>query len=184
MIVVRLIKVIFLVFSTIGWRKLRWSLRRGVFSILSFFNNLDAVALHIHEEGDVVWEQVFFPTAKGHTNRHVRVSQRSHVDANGAPHLTGREEKAIRMAKGRRHTQELDPYFLKRFGSERVTHRNRDDGLELGAGQSKTASTNSNAKALLGRENHSEVSKTQLAHLPVPVLIHQVLELILHLFNR
>jgi hypothetical protein len=112
------------------------------------------------------------------------VSQGSRVDANGAPHLTGREEKAIRVVKGRRHPQELDPDFLQRFRSERVAHRNRDDGLELGAGQSKTASTNSNAKALLGREDHNEVSKAQLAHLPVPVLIHQVLELILHLFSR
>jgi hypothetical protein len=135
MIVVRLIKVIFLVFSTISRGKARWSMRRGIFNILSFSNHLDTVALHIHEEGDVVWEQVFFLTAKGHTNRRVRVSLRSHVDANGAPHLMGREEKAIRMAKGRRHTQELDPNFLKRFGSERVTHRDRVDGLELGAGQ-------------------------------------------------
>jgi hypothetical protein len=135
-IVVRLIEVIFLIFSAIGRGKLRWSLRRGVFSILSFSNDLDTVALHINEEGDVVRELIVFPAAKGHTHRRVRVGQHSHIHANGAPHLTGREETAIRMAKGRKHAQKLDPHFLKRFGSERVSHRNRDDGLELGAGQS------------------------------------------------
>jgi hypothetical protein len=111
-------------------------MRRGIFNILSFSNHLDTVALHIHEEGDVVWNQVFFPEAKRHTDRRVRVSQRSHVHADGTPHLTGGEKEAVRMAKGRGHAQELDPNFLQGFGSERISHRNCDDGLELGAWQS------------------------------------------------
>jgi hypothetical protein len=39
-------------------------------------------------------------------------------------------------------------------------------------------------ETLLGWVEHSEISVTKLVHLPVPVLIHQVFELILHLFSR
>jgi hypothetical protein len=112
-ILIRLIGVIFLVFSAICRGELRWSLGRGVSRILVISDHLDTVAMHIDEEGDEVWEQVFFPAAEGHTDRSIWVHQGRHVDANGAPHLTGREEKAVRMAKRRGHTQKLDPDFLE-----------------------------------------------------------------------
>jgi hypothetical protein len=171
-LLISLIVVLFLVLSAITGRELRRIVRRGVLGRLGFTSNLNTVALHVYKEGDVVRQLIPFAAAKGHTHRRIRVSQRSYVHPNRTPHLAGRKEMAIGVKKRRRHAEQPDPNFLQSFRSERVALRDSDNGLELSTGQSEAAPTDSNTEALFRGENHRKIQRANLAHLPIPVLIH------------
>jgi hypothetical protein len=80
------------------------------------------------------------------------------------------------MSERRRDPVEADPSLLEVLRGSGVTRGNRDDGLDLARRKGNASAPDRHAKTFFGRENHGEVGLVDLADLPGPGFVHQVLE--------